>query len=199
MTAPAQPPNQPRTDKEDGKLFVASNLLIGLVVVLGAVAVIAMAVMEAKPARDPASGQLAPDFVIDRFGGGKISLAEERARGKVVMVDFWATWCGPCVDELPWLVKLAKEYEPRGLVFIAANHEGDEDAKIAVALFLERLPELRRFTGFADDALMRAFGVQALPSLYFIGKDGTIIEGHRGALTERQLRKRIEKVLDAAR
>ena len=140
-------------------------------------------------------GEAAPDFTIEKFGGGTIALSEARARGKVVMLDFWATWCGPCVEELPSLTKVAKEYEKQGLVFIAANHDGDDDQKVSVALFLERMPDLAPYVGFADDPLAAKFNVQALPTLVFIGKDGKLIESHRGALSERQLRSRIEDVL----
>ncbi|MBX5482042.1 MAG: TlpA family protein disulfide reductase [Myxococcaceae bacterium] len=177
---------------------MASKVIIALAVILGGAAVIALAVMEARSQHVAVNGAISRNFVLDKFGGGTISLAEARAKGKVVMVDFWATWCGPCVEELPSLVKLAKEYESKGVVFVAANHDGDPDAKVAVALFLEKMPDLARYTGFADDEMARAFDVQALPSLYFLGQDGTVLEAHRGALSERQLRSRIEDVLSRA-
>lgn len=57
-------------------------------------------------------GQPAPAFTLERLGGGKLSSKD--LPGRVVLVDFWATWCPPCVDEMPFLARIAKEYENRG-------------------------------------------------------------------------------------
>ncbi len=61
-------------------------------------------------------GALAPSFTLERYGGGRISLDE--LRGKVVLLNFWATWCPPCVEEMPSLLKVAREYESQGFVLI---------------------------------------------------------------------------------
>lgn len=167
--------------------------------VLGAAAVIALAVIEARDEARTGSlvgrGMPAPAFKIDKLGGGTIDL--ESYRGKVVMLDFWATWCPPCIEEMPILVKLAKEYEGKGLAFIAASRDDPpESAKVEVALYVDRrVPDLRPYVGFAFGDEAARYGVEALPTLYFIGRDGKVFSANRGALNEAQLRAQIEAAL----
>lgn len=167
--------------------------------VLGIAALIGLAVMEARDAARTESladrGTRAPPFKIDKLGGGTIEL--EAYRGKVVMLDFWATWCPPCIEELPVLVKLAKEYEGRGLAFIAASRdEPASSAKVQVALFVDRrAPDLRPYVGFALGDVGARYGVEALPTLYFIDRHGNVLTANRGALSEEQIREQIEAAL----
>lgn len=173
---------------------MASKVVIALAIVFGLVGVVAMAVVEARTSVPVEDGQTAPAFEMDKLGGGKVSLSE--LHGKVVMLDFWATWCHPCTEEIPHLVKLAKEYEGRGLTFVAANRDDPPDQKVQVALWVDKeLPPLAPYVGFAPDEMAEGYKVEALPTLYFIDKEGKILEAHRGALSERQLRARIEEVL----
>ena len=172
----------------------ASKILIGAAILLGGAVILAMGVQEARTAGMVAPGRPAPPFVMERYGGGEVSL--EALRGKVVLLDFWATWCPPCVEELPHLVEIAGEYADRGLVLVAANRDDPPHHKATVGIFLDRrAKELAPHVAFADDALARAYGVVALPSLYIIGPDAAVIEVHRGALSRSQLRSRVEKVM----
>jgi thiol-disulfide isomerase/thioredoxin len=171
--------------------------LIGGLALAGLLAaVILTGIEDARTGAPVASGQPAPAFEMERFSGGTVSLAD--LRGKIVMLDFWATWCPPCVKEMPYLVRIAKEYESRGLVFLAASRDDPpETARADVGIFIvQREPELRRFVTFAGDEVAERFGVQVLPTLYLIDREGRIIESHRGALTEAQLRKRLDAIFE---
>jgi thiol-disulfide isomerase/thioredoxin len=140
-------------------------------------------------------GALAPSFTLEKYGGGLISLDE--LRGKVVLLNFWATWCPPCVEEMPTLLKVAREYESQGLVLLAVNNEA-EDAKAAVGVFLaNRLPDLATHVAFADARMTTNYRVQMLPTSYFIGRDGMVLDAQGGLLQERTLRKKIESALRA--
>jgi thiol-disulfide isomerase/thioredoxin len=178
-----------------------SSPVLGILGVLGIagllVAVVLSGIRDARTAAAVAEGELAPDFRMERFEGGTVSLGE--LRGKVVMLDFWATWCPPCVKEMPYLIKLAQEYEGQGLAFLAASRDDPADARALVGSFIaRRAPQLGPYATFADDGVARSYGVQALPTLFFIDREGRILESHRGALSERQLRDRLARIFAPA-
>lgn len=168
--------------------------LTRLLVVLLLSAIAYLGVREARDGALVRKGSVAPSFKLARYGGGTLALDE--LRGKVVMLEFWATWCPPCVAELPSLSKLAKEFEPRGVVLVAADRDEGSTAKSDVGIFVaRRVPELAQSIVFADDATALKYRVSALPTLYFIGRDGKIIESYSGYASESVLRSRIERAL----
>jgi thiol-disulfide isomerase/thioredoxin len=162
---------------------------------LGAAGIVALGIEQEASSRRAQAGTLAPEFDLETYGGGRISLGDQR--GKVVMLDFWATWCEPCKEEMPALVRLAREFEPRGLVFVAANHgENPSTQKAAVGVFIAQTEKaLGDYVAFATEEITRQYGVDALPTLYFIDREGRIVESHRGKLSEAQLRRRLAAVL----
>ncbi|WP_141593258.1 MULTISPECIES: TlpA disulfide reductase family protein [unclassified Myxococcus] len=171
-----------------------TKLVLGLLGALGVGGVVFLGVLEAQRARLVPDGTTAPAMEMARHGGGTMKL--EDLKGQVVMLDFWATWCPPCREEMPALVKLAKEYEPQGLVFVAASRDdGDRAPKLVEAFMRNHLPELAPYVVYADDNVARAFQVSALPTLYFLDRDGKVIDAQRGALSEDGIRRRIERAL----
>ncbi|HSP20470.1 MAG TPA: TlpA disulfide reductase family protein, partial [Myxococcaceae bacterium] len=131
-------------------------------------------IQEARRSRPAEAAQrLAPPFQLEKFGGGSIRSTE--LRGKVVMLDFWATWCGPCIAEMPTLLKLAAEYEPRGVVFLAASRDDPSVAKVQVGMFIDqRAPGLARHAAFADDGTADAYDVSAIPTMVLIDRRGKL-------------------------
>jgi thiol-disulfide isomerase/thioredoxin len=131
---------------------------------------------------------------MEKLEGGSLTL--QQLRGKVVMLDFWATWCPPCVREIPHLVRVAKEFESQGLVFVAASRDEPlATARAEVRMFVAgRAPDLRPYVTFATEAVADRYGVEALPTLFLLDGDGKIIEVHSGALSEEQLRRRLTKI-----
>lgn len=151
-------------------------------------------VNEAKRARGIDKGTPAPELRAEKYGGGELGLAE--LRGKVVMLDFWATWCPPCVQEMPTLMKLAREYEARGLVFVAAD-EIASDSKSSVGLFVSNLgglPPNAHVLYAGEDAFDR-YRIRSVPTLYFIDREGRVIGANSGFAEEPVLRARIERAL----
>ena len=73
--------------------------------------------------KPPSEGSLAPDFNLKDASGKDIKLAE--LKGKVVLVNFWATWCEGCQVEIPWLIEYQKEYASRGLVVVGVSMDDD--------------------------------------------------------------------------
>jgi len=123
----------------------------------------------------PLIGQVAPDFTLPNLAGEEVKLSS--LKGKVVLLDFWATWCPPCVRSLPVLAEVTKPLESQGVVFYAVNAREDA-AKIQEFLKSKELniPVLRD----ADGAIMKLYGVQSIPQSVLIDKEGVIRAVHVG-------------------
>jgi thiol-disulfide isomerase/thioredoxin len=104
-------------------------------------------------------------------------------RGKVVVVDFWASWCGPCRRSFPWLDAMQKKYGEDGLVIIGVN---EDDVAADAAAFLEAVPVSFRIVNDHEGVLAREFELAAMPSSYVIGRDGAIAVRHLGFKTAKQ-------------
>ena len=116
--------------------------------------------------------KVAPDFTLESLDGKNMRLSD--LRGKAVLLNFWATWCGPCKIETPWLVELQNQYGSQGLqvVGVAMDDSGkDEIAKFAKDMGVN-YPVLLGKEAVGDEY----GGVPALPESFFIGRDGKIVD-----------------------
>jgi len=98
-------------------------------------------------------------------------------QGKVVLVDFWASWCGPCLQSFPWMNGLHARHADDGLVIVAVNL--DQDRALAEA-FLKKVPAQFRVEYDAKGQVAKSFGVEAMPTSFLIGRDGTVRARHAG-------------------
>ena len=98
-------------------------------------------------------------------------------QGKVVVLDFWASWCVPCRHSFPWMNEMQEKFADEGFVVIAVNL--DSKASSAEA-FLQKYPATFSIRYDHERQLARQFGVEAMPSSFLIGRDGTIVERHLG-------------------
>lgn len=138
----------------------------------------------------PLLGKPAPDFELAKRGGGKVDLAAYKGKD-VVILDFWATWCGPCVRALPTIAKVAAKYRDRGVVFYAVDlEESPED----VAQFLKEQQLDIPVLFDSDNAVAKLYKVSGIPQTVLIGKDGTVQVVHVGLLPD--LEKRLSGELD---
>ncbi len=103
--------------------------------------------------------------------------------GKVVVVDFWASWCVPCRRSFPWLIEMQEKYGQDGLLVIGINMDEDDSA---AEDFLEKYPVNFRIVRDPDGVLAREYDVIAMPSSYVINRDGEIAARHLGFKVARE-------------
>ena len=122
-----------------------------------------------------APGALAPDFTLRTLGGPNLRLQEQR--GRVVLVNFWATWCAPCRQEMPHLSKLYDKYRASGFVLLGVNV--DDDTKNAVEL-AAKLGLKFPVSLDNDKKVSRLYDLSAMPSTVLIDREGKVRFVHRG-------------------
>lgn len=125
---------------------------------------------------------LAPDFTLERLDGSRVTLSA--LRGKVVVIDFWATWCPPCRAEMPWLVDMAKRLESRGVVFVAIDEDDPPGQVPLVRQFAQEVPGLERFAVLGNPDIETQYGVRSLPTLFVVDREGRIAERFVGQAEE---------------
>jgi peroxiredoxin len=141
-------------------------------IVLGALAAWSGGVAAARPST---LADNAPDFTLRSADGPNVRLLEQR--GRVVMVNFWATWCGPCRQEMPHLNRLYGKYRDAGFVLLAVNIDEDQAKAIALATRLGlRFPVLLD----TDKKVSRLYDLSTMPSTVLIDRDGRMRYVHLG-------------------
>jgi len=135
---------------------------------------------------------VAPDFSLETLDGPSMRLSD--LRGKAVLLNFWATWCGPCKIEMPWFVDLQKQYGPQGLQIVGVAM--DDASKEDIGKFAKDMgvnyPIL-----IGKEAVGEQYGgVNALPETFLIGRDGKIVDKIIGLRGKAEIEDSIKKALD---
>ena len=139
-------------------------------------------------------GKAAPAFSLVSTDGKKVSLSD--FKGKPVVVNFWATWCGPCKLEMPWFEEFSKKYKDQGLVVLGLNQDdGLAPAEVARAAqhigvsYPVLMPD-------KDDAISKQYGgVDYLPETFYIDRTGKIVSVSAGAPSKDQMQGLIEMAM----
>ena len=134
----------------------------------------AIVVTSAIATAGPVSGP-APNFTLQMLGGGQMSLAEHK--GNVVMVNFWATWCAPCRQEMPHLEALHQRYSPLGFTLLGVNVEDDPAGAQA---WLEETPVSFPILFDPENCVSELYDVIAMPSTVMIDRQGNMRHLHHG-------------------
>jgi peroxiredoxin len=123
----------------------------------------------------PATGELSPDFTLKSREGGNIKLSEQR--GNIVLVNFWASWCGPCREELPAFEELYEEYQDMGVEILAVNVDDvAEKADVLLQDIEVSFPVLYDTSGEVSEL----YEVRAMPTTVLIDRDGNVRLLHPG-------------------
>ncbi len=117
----------------------------------------------------------APNFTLQAASGGTVSLAD--LKGQVVMVNFWATWCGPCREEMPHLEALHQRYSDLGFALLGVNVEEDSSG---VEKFLEETPVTFQILFDPTNAVTKMYDVIAMPSTVLVDRTGAMRFIHHG-------------------
>ena len=128
----------------------------------------------ARPFVAAGAGTAAPHFTLPARQGMVVS---DSLHAKVMLVDFWASWCGPCRQSFPWLRALHEQYGAKGLAIVAINLDKD---RAAADEFLASHPAPFRVAFDPAGKTADAFAVTAMPSTFLIAADGTILYAHAG-------------------
>ena len=147
----------------------------------------------AAPAKHVAHDRPAPAplFRAPTLTGPPVALAE--LRGRVVLLDFWATWCAPCIAQLPALRHLDETLGPRGLAVVGINIEGAAARRAVDDVVREA--GLRYPTVLDEGEVQRLYGAGTLPHLVLIDRDGILRRVFRGATSEAEIAQAVEEAL----
>ena len=127
----------------------------------------------------PAENQPAPDVQVSNLNGSSLKLSD--LKGKVVMLNFWATWCPPCREEIPSFISLSKKMENRPFQLVAVSI--DEGGKPAVESFFQTSGfNLPAYTD-PDNKAAKTYGITGVPETFIINKSGIIVKKVIGPLT----------------
>jgi thiol-disulfide isomerase/thioredoxin len=145
------------------------------------------------PAKESAKRPVAPDFEARDLDGKKIKLSD--FRGKVVVIDFWATWCGPCVRGMPVSVAVTKEYGDR-VVFLPVDVDDRESAEKVKAFAAKKGWSFPLYLG--GKAVGAKYGVSGIPHTVIVAADGTVTAKHVGFSSESDWKESLSKDINAA-
>ena len=151
----------------------------------------------------PLAGKAAPDFTLEDLHGQKVTLAS--FKGKAVLLNFWATWCGPCKIETPWLIELRNKYASQGFEVVGIDTEG-EDLKAGDKAGLERQrAAVQQFVSatkipypvlLGGDALAQPYGgLDAMPTSFFLDRNGVVVAAQMGLTSEAEMEGNIRRAM----
>ncbi len=136
--------------------------------------------------------KLAPEFTLTDASGAKVKLSDYK--GKVVLLNFWATWCGPCALEIPWFEEFEQQYKSKGFEVVGVSMDDDGWAAIKPYIAEHKL-NYRVLLG--DDSVSQLYGgLDALPTTYILDRDGRIaFPVHVGLIDKSEYAQEVQSLL----
>jgi len=140
-------------------------------------------------------GALAPDFELKTLDGKLVRLSQYR--GKAVLLNFWATWCGPCTIEMPWLVELQKQYGPQGLEILGIAM--DDSGEKTIGDFAKEMGVNYTILQGKETVADLFGGLPGLPSSFYVDRAGRIVDRHVGLVSRSDIEEKIKAALAGGR
>lgn len=148
-------------------------------------------------------GHPAPDFSLESLSGPKVSLSSYK--GKAVLINFWATWCGPCRLETPWLVDLRNQYAAQGFEVLGIDAENDDVTPANKQAWDKDKAEVSKFAQqmkipypvlLGGDTLDKTYGgLEAMPTSFYVDRKGNILAMRMGITSKDEMEAQIKKAL----
>ncbi|MBW0001591.1 MAG: redoxin domain-containing protein [Verrucomicrobia bacterium] len=151
------------------------------------------AMLPVMPSRADQTGKAAPDWQLSDVNGKPLKLAD--FKGKVVVLDFWATWCPPCRAEIPGLVAIQKKYANQGLSIIGISL--DEQGPTVVKPFIDRFAINYPVVMGNEKVLTDYGGISAIPTTFVIDREGNVVAAHEGYTDQATFESEIKPLLAA--
>ena len=147
------------------------------------------------PPPSPREGFSAPDFTLEQLGGGQVTLSQ--LRGKVVMINLWASWCAPCRIEMPAIEKVYRVYKDQGFVVLGLNTTF-QDSEFEAAAFVKQLDLTFPILLDRSGATSNRYQLRALPSTYFVDRKGIIRAAVFGAMNDALIESKVAELVREA-
>ncbi len=135
-------------------------------------------------------GEPGPDFTLATLGGGQVKLGD--LKGRPVLINFWATWCGPCRYEMPALEAMYQKYKGQGLVVIGVDVQEPENL---VAAFVQQYGLTFPIALDSNGEVASIYRIRAYPTTYFVNPEGVIQDMHRGAMNQEIIEGYLRKIM----
>lgn len=152
----------------------------------------------------PFVGKPAPPFTLEDVSGKKVSLSDYK--GKALLINFWATWCGPCKIETPWLVELRDKYAGQGFEVLGISTEGEDLKPSDKAGFARQKSAIEKFVKeehvpypmlINGDSLSQEYGgLDAMPTSFYVDRNGKVVAAQMGLTSESDMESNIKKALN---
>lgn len=194
---PSQPVDPPAGPAEAGARGRSPERISGVLLVLlmlGAFGLVLRPLVQVASGPLPAhAGARAPAFTASTPTGAPIALSDYR--GKVVLVDFWATWCPPCVASMPALERLHRAYQGRGFAVLGVDQDPGDEAGVRAFVAAH---DLTFPIAMDPGTIARDYGAYSFPTSYLVDRQGVVRRVHHGPAVESSLRPEIEDLLQAS-
>jgi cytochrome c-type biogenesis protein CcmF len=189
---PARAARLPIPQARRRALIAAGGLVTGVAVfIVAAVAMWGTNLEALQLMGRPLLGQPAPDFTLDLLDGSTFTLSD--LRGQVVVINFWATWCPPCEDEMPDLQTVWEEYQANGVVFVGIAFDDEESAVRDMA---SRYGATYALGLEAEGSISTAYGITGVPETFVVDADGNVTHVYIGPVTADELREALDGLLE---
>lgn len=146
---------------------------------------------QARAGQDSSKSHAAPDFTLKDADGKEVKLSD--LKGKVVLLNFWATWCGPCKMEIPWFIEFERQYKDKGFAVVGVAM--DDDGWNAVKPYIAAQKVNYRVVVGTDAVAQNYGGIDSLPTTFILDREGRITSTHVGLVAKSEYEHEITQLL----